>query len=422
MNPEKTIKDNDNECYHELHNLEEFKDIGFNEEESCYISSLNCSTHRAYEDMMDTKKQYNKKGGILGFHAFQSFKEGEVTPDQAHLIGIKLAEEMWGDRFEVVVTTHVNTNHIHNHFVINSVSYKDGKKYYDNRENLAKFRHLSDCLCQEHDLSVLEEKPCAKSKINFANYYGNYVKRSNYHTITKEDLDRAISMAYSYKDFLNLMSKMGYEVTNRYNKLSIRRYNHKKNIRIERAFGLDYSVSEIERRIENTKAPRIPFIEVYNPDFYKKLKQYRKEKSKSLYGKYKYYCFILKSVPKQHSNKKVSSYLKEEIKRMEELSEQTKLLASHEIRTKGQLLFYKDSINIQISELEAKRHNLWIKYSRTKNEDIKNEISTIKNELNSLRKKAALCDGIIKRSGEVEENIEEFEKSIGKGKLKDELK
>ena len=60
MKPEKTIKDNSNERYHELHNLEEFKDIGFNEEESCYISSLNCSTHRAYEDMMDTKKQYNK--------------------------------------------------------------------------------------------------------------------------------------------------------------------------------------------------------------------------------------------------------------------------------------------------------------------------------------------------------------------------
>ena len=107
---------------------------------------------------------------------------------------------------------------------------------------------------------------------------------------------------------------------------------------------------------------------------------------------------------------------------MEELSEQTKLLSSNEIRTKEQLLFYKDSINIQISELEAKRHNLWIKYNRTKNEDIKNDISVIKNELNSLRKKVTLCDGIIKRSGEVEENIEEFEKSIGKGKLKDELK
>ena len=115
--------------------------------------------------MMLTKKSYNKTKGILGFHSFQSFKENEVTPELSHEIGVRLAEEMWGDRFEVMVSTHVNTNHIHNHFVINSVSFKDGKKYYDNRINYAKLRRLSDELCEEYGLSILKEKPCKRSII-----------------------------------------------------------------------------------------------------------------------------------------------------------------------------------------------------------------------------------------------------------------
>lgn len=94
--------------------------------------------------MTITKEQYGKVGGILGFHAFQSFAEREVTPEQCHAIGVRLAEEMWGDRFEVVVSTHLNTNHYHNHFVINSVSFKDGKRYYDKRETYAELRRLSD--------------------------------------------------------------------------------------------------------------------------------------------------------------------------------------------------------------------------------------------------------------------------------------
>lgn len=68
-----------------------------------------------------------KTDRILAFHGEQSFKEGEVTPELAHEIGVRLANEMWGDRFQVVVTTHLNTDHIHNHFVLNSVSFKDGK-------------------------------------------------------------------------------------------------------------------------------------------------------------------------------------------------------------------------------------------------------------------------------------------------------
>src|SRR5574344_1971983 len=137
-NIEKTINsDYGKDSYYDLHNVIDYVEADYK-----------------------TKKQYGKTGGILGFHAFQSFAEGEVTPGQCHAIGVRLAEEMWGDRFEVVVSTHLNTNHYHNHFVINSVSFKDGKRYYDKRSNYAELRHLSDSLCEEYGLNVLNEQVC----------------------------------------------------------------------------------------------------------------------------------------------------------------------------------------------------------------------------------------------------------------------
>ena len=425
-NIEKTKIDN-SEIYMDLHNFNESAIFDYNNEQECYVSSLNCSTHRTYKDMMITKDTFNKKDGILGFHAFQSFKEGEVTPDKAHLIGMKLAEEMWGDRFEVIVTTHINTNHIHNHFVINSVSFKDGKKYYDNRENYAKLRHLSDTLCHEYRLSVLEEKKTKKG-INYDNYYKGYVNKSNYHTLAKQDLDRAIAMAYSFQDFQNLMKKMGYEIFNRYGKLSIRRSPYKKNIRIERNFGSDYSIDEIQKRIETTNAIRVPFIEAYIPN-YKKQRTYEKAKSqkkKGLYGLYKYYCYILKVYPRHYSRKILNPELRVEVQKMNEISEQTKLLVSNEIKTYEQLLFYKDNLSNDIEKLSEKRNYLWMKIKRLNETDNKNiilnEIEKITNELEIKKKGVILCERIENRSGKLEENIKEFEKEIGKEKNKNEFK
>ena len=175
-NIEKTLNSEyGKETYYDLHNVIDYVEADFKTEKQYYVSGVNCNVETAYEEMIITKQQYNKTGGILGFHAFQSFAEGEVTPEQAHLIGLKLAEEMWGDRFEVIVSTHLNTKHYHNHFVINSVSFKVGKRYYDNRTTYARLRELSDSLCQEYGLSVLEEKPCRNSKINYANYFLSFL-------------------------------------------------------------------------------------------------------------------------------------------------------------------------------------------------------------------------------------------------------
>lgn len=131
-------------------------------EEQYFVTGVNCIPEIALDEMRITKKFYDKNEIIVGFHAYQSFAKGEVDAELAHKIGVKLAEEMWGDRFQVVVTTHLNTNCIHNHFVLNSVSFKDGKNYYDNRENYALLRATSDALCDEYGLSVIKRKRLAQ--------------------------------------------------------------------------------------------------------------------------------------------------------------------------------------------------------------------------------------------------------------------
>ena len=123
-NEEKTINE---DFIKDLHRVIDYTIDDYKTEEQYFVSGINCGVETAYQEMCGTKKEFSKTGGILAFHGFQSFKEGEVTPELAHEIGVKLAEELWGDRFEVIVSTHVNTNHIHNHFVINSVSFRDGQ-------------------------------------------------------------------------------------------------------------------------------------------------------------------------------------------------------------------------------------------------------------------------------------------------------
>ncbi len=421
-NENKTMSE---DSFKELHNLKDYSSLSAVSEENCYISGINCTTFNTYKEMLSTKKEFDKTGGILAFHAIQSFKENEVTPDKAHLIGIKLAQEMWGDRFEVIVATHINTNHIHNHFVINSVSFQDGKKYSDNRSSYAELRHISDSLCEEYGLSVLEEKPCEKSKINYENYYKGSVAKNNYHTMAKEDIDKAIKMANSYSEFIYILNKMNYKVNNRYGKLTINHEPYKKNIRIERAFGENYSINNIVKQINENKYKRKLSKKEYT--LYEKIKVYEKsknQKSKGLYGLYKYYCYLLKVYPRHYPRRIMSPTLKLEVKRMEQISQETMLLVNNKIKTYEQLLFYKNDLLLKIENLEDNRQKLWRQFRNATNEEektlIKKQIEETTQAIRSNKKEVVLCEDIAFRSGAVEKNIKDFEKENGKEQEKNE--
>lgn len=411
-NEEKTINE---DFIKDLHRVIDYTIDDYKTEEQYFVSGINCGVETAYQEMCGTKKEFSKTGGILAFHGFQSFKEGEVTPELAHEIGVKLAEELWGDRFEVIVSTHVNTNHIHNHFVINSVSFRDGKRYYDKRSTYAEIRHVSDCLCAEYGLSVLEEKPCRNSRINYANYYKGVAVRSTYHSTTKEDIDRAIAQAYDYKDFLNLMRAMNYEVINRYGKLSVKRPPYKRNIRIERSFGEEYSISNIQSRIENEHMPRTPFPEAKGVfKMFVNRSEHKNKKVGGIYGLFLYYCYLLGKFPKEYPNKRLPPSIRADVKKMEQISEETKLLVSQKIETYQQFLEYKNTIESRYEELIGKKELLWKKVNRSKNdnekENIKKTIEELNMEIYSLRKEVVLCDGIEERLPIIKSKVKEIDK------------
>ena len=159
-------------------------------EKTMYVTGVNCKTETAYEEMITVQNRFDKTTGNVAYHAYQSFKTGEVSPELAHKIGVELAEKMWSE-YQVVVATHFNTGTYHNHFVVNSVNMFIGKKFNCNKGAYYHFRELSDELCKEYGLTVID-KPAGKTprSIYFAekrdecttvlNKYRKNLKTANY--------------------------------------------------------------------------------------------------------------------------------------------------------------------------------------------------------------------------------------------------
>ena len=302
--------------------------------------------------------------------------------------------------------------------LLNSVSFKDGKKYHDCHETYALMRETSDRLCEEYKLSVIEEKKCPKSKIDYRNFYKSEVKKSNHHTIAKEDIDYAIGQAYSYKDFLSILNKMGYTVENRYGKLSVRKEPYKKNIRIERAFGDDYKIENIEKRIYETQAIREPFPEARaKPKRYRMVKKQNlktRKKAKGIKALYLHYCFLLKVYPKNKNMKKrYSKEMREEIKKMDKISNEAKLLCRKNIQSVQELSAYKKSLILDRKENKAKVESLWKKNRKAANESDKQknyeEIKMLQSEIKKLNQEIELIEGIETRTPKIKEIIDEVE-------------
>ena len=369
-NDEKTNK----EIYDDLHNELEYIGEDYKTEKKLYVTGINCEAQSAYEEMMMIKKHYNKEKGNIAFHSIQSFAANEVTPDEAHEIGLQLAKEMWGDRFQVVVATHLNTKHIHNHFVINSVSFVDGKKYYDNRKNYAELRRLNDSLCKEHNISSIEEKK-TKSGLYYPNYLKN-ISYSNYYTQAKQDLDYAIAISNNYDEFLKIMNNLNYETILRSGKLSIRNNNYKRNIRIERYFGEDYSINNIKKQILGIYLPE---KQSYYRNYYQRdntLDFLFKMNSKGLALSYLKCLKIMNEYPTYTRKCRLSNSIKEEVARMDSFSKETILLVTNHIETEEDLNKYYLSLGKE--SVEEKQ----------------------------------LCKNILKRKDKVVEGIKEIEREV----------
>ena len=388
----------------EFFNLHDKELIDLKSEKECYVSALNCSVDTAYKEMILTKKSYKKECGILGFHAYQSFADGEVTPELAHKIGVQLANEMWGDRFEVVISTHQNTKHIHNHFVINSVSFKDGKKYNDNHVNYARLRRLSDDLCAEYGLSILTEKK-SKSGLKYENFYKKYVDTSGYYQMIKDDLDIAILKSYSYKDFLNKLNLMGYEVTIINKIFSIRKMPDGFKVRVSRTFGKEYSKANIIKKIEENfiKKGRTPV-----ENFFK-----MKNRNKGIYGLFLYYCYLLDVFSQKNLNYKLIPEIRADLKEFDNLMKQTELLGNNNIITDCDFIKFKTNKEKQLDNLLDRKEKLNYRIKRViDKEDLEkyqSENNQLSKKISDIRKEIKLLYEIEKRKSIIESNIKKQE-------------
>ena len=180
-------------------------------EEVRFVDALNCnSIETAFDEMRATKQNFKKTGGVLGYHFIQSFAPGEVTPEQAHKIGVEFARRMFGDQFEVVIWTHLDKAHPHNHIVVNSVSFVDGHKYHSSPESYYnEVRAASDELCRENGLSVID--PQGKGK-HYGEWKAEQDGKPTIRGMIRADMDAIIAEAYTLDTFFMLLERKGYTV------------------------------------------------------------------------------------------------------------------------------------------------------------------------------------------------------------------
>ena len=396
-------------------------------EEKLYVSGINCMPDTAYQEMINIKKQFFKTDGIQCFHAVQSFVKGEITPEQAHEIGMKLAEELWGDKFQVIVTTHLNTDNLHNHFILNSVSFLDGKKFCNTKKDYAIMRKTSDRLCEEYGLNVLsqEEK------------YNKYATSSLYKELMKDSIDYAIENAKDYNEFIKILQDLDYIVTDKNYTLSIRRNPYKRNTRIERQFGNKYSKENIYKRILETQT-LFPYSSNSMILITRTYENYNKQKEKHYQNKgsiayliYQYEkLFGINTESTLKSNMtRITPELIAEIKKMDEYSNQARFLAKNDIKTEQELLDFEKSAYERVNPLKSQRENLWKKHKRAKTDEEKqvmeNEIIEISKRITPITEEIKHCNNIKQRMEkikqyqlheQIEQEKEQFEKEQEKNK------
>lgn len=379
------------------------------------------------QEMRNTKKQFFKTTGIQCFHGVQSFVKGEITPEQAHEIGIKLANELWGDKFQVIVSTHLNTDNLHNHFVLNSVSFLDGKRFCNTKKDYATLRKTSDKLCEEYGLSVLKQEE----------KYNKYATSSLYKELMKDSIDYAIANAKDYEQFIQILQDLDYVVTDRNGALSIKREPYKRNTRIERQFGNKYSKENIYKRILEAQ-PEHP----YSPAPYllanRSYERYNNEKQKHLQfkGSISYLIFhyekllgINIEIVSKPNITKMTPELIQAIKRMDEFSKQVRFVCKNNINTEQELLDYQKLAYEKINPLKSERENLWKKHKRAKNDDekfaIESQIIEISKKITPLAEEIKHCTNIELRLEKIkqfelhqklEEERKQFEKEQAKKK------
>lgn len=372
-----------------------------------FTSGVNCDPATARDAMNMTKRRFGKEGGIVAFHGYQSFLPGEVTPEQAHLIGLELAQRLWGERFEVVVSTHLHTGVIHNHFVLNSVSCVDGLRYCDNKKTYAQIRRASDELCREHTLSVITQENGRSA--HYKEWMADHAGERTWRTAIREDVDKAAAASMTWQAFLAQMRKQGYEVKTGVKHIAVRPPGKERFVRL-RSLGDEYAEDALCQRILRQRAPerskqaeppKVVRIRVKG-DF-----RLSKVTWKSLRALYYFYLHKLRQA--RQANTPASFVLREDLRNLSALSEQAQFLGRYKLDTAEQLASHRADCDGQIILLCVERKKLKNQLRRKEatpeqKEPIAARVIAINEKLKTLRKEVRLCDDILIRSVQIKEN------------------
>ena len=387
------------------------------------VTGINCSPERARQEMTAVKKAFGKTGGTIAYHGYQSFAEGEVTPEQAHQIGIKLANELWGDKYQVIVATHLDKqSHLHNHFILNTVSYVDGKKYHRTNADYRKMRKVSDRLCRDEELSVIYD-PQGQGK-HYTEWRADQDKKPTYRSMVRADIDRAIQMSLTEQEFFEYLSEAGYEFKffskngSLLERPSLKPKDSERFFRFDR-LGEDYSLEEIyERILENTHRTD-PFPE--KKKFRQRLNDLpKRKKEKGFMGLYRYYRYLLKMFDDYPGSvKRLSAAAREDLQKIERLDQEVNLLAANNIETAEDLERFITEAKGKISDYTGYRTELRNRLKRElRSEDnnavekTKAEIADATKDITDLRKLVSIAERIQKRSQAVQETTEDLDHQL----------
>ena len=377
-------------------------------ENGILVSAINCLPQTAYSQMMLTKKTFHKEDGRLGYHIIQSFNGNEIYPDKCNKIGIELAKQLWGDKYQVIVCTHTNKKNVHNHIVLNSVSFIDGSKYHNSNVEIALLRQTNDDICRKHGLSIIKSTEATTVSDISKSRIANYNRNSGKMELIKADIDEAIKEATKYQEFIDILAFKGYYIKKSNNVISVSTPYYNRNIRLARAFGEDYTFDNIKTRIyqptlydrylKRTNNEKVYKVRIYDGV---KINQ-EKLKTSSFYRLYVHYLYLLgKLPPKIHYEERTKEYYKE-IDKFNKLADEINLICTYNLNSKEDTQNLRIEYIEEVTPLKEEREKLRQLYKKTTNEAdktiIRAKIEILTEDINKINSKIQTCKRIISKA------------------------
>ena len=369
-------------------------------EQSCFESSYACTLETAFADMRQTKEQWNKPGGVQGYHLVQSFAADEVTPELAHRIAKELADRVLGGRYEYVIGTHLNTGHIHSHIVWNSVSCVDGKKYRSNYKSyVTEIRAVSDKLCQKYRLSVIDTENSNHVAKPYAEWLAEKNNQPTWRTAIRQDVDEAIQQSLTWRQFLSAMERKGYEVRMG-RKYPVLRPSGKERFVRFKTLGKRYTPEAIQTRILYPQSYH-PYVENPPTIQHGRLHSGKKpcRKLTGLRALYYRYLYELGALPRKP--RRPSYAVRQDAYKLDQRIRQMEFLSKHNIDTLAQLETHRKALQTEIGQLQTKRKQL------PKTDDVQLQCESVHTALKQLRQEERLCRKIAEHSLEVQQHLTE---------------